>query len=721
MVRQLLRAENAGRVMFSGAPSHAIAAGCNRELLYRQEIEGPPLSPGTRRWPSEGAAPPALPEMLPNGLTWPRIVVLIAAERGAGGIAATSASISNQQYPLASHVVVSPRNGERTDAALARALVENDAEFVLVIAAGDLLAPGALAAAALAARTEKADAVIGLRVVFDHAGGAFVDVLSSPPGPLDPICARTAVRKFPAAFKGGDVLLSKAAIERAGGIPLTGSGEPIAELWCRLAQTGAKVAVIGRPMLLQFVDSADRAPAPEVRHLKIAALNDRGLLGGAGIAHRRLIEALRYAGHRVEVKTLAAKSPLAAAEWTEQFPEVEAEIEEGSFDFVLAGNIHGATRSASVLARINQRVPVLAVTHDLFLLTGRCAHPDDCTRIVFGCDRFCPTSTLYPQLAPSRIQEAWREKQRFLAMTAPPILIANSSWAADRARDLAPQGAAVESIDLPFPTHVFRPRDRATLRRQLDLPQGDVLVMFAAVIADAPSKGVQDLIGVLRRVAGPGVGFVAIGRIDDPDALDLPNLVAPGPITDEESLARWYGACDLYVTASRLETLGQTPIEAGLCGTPTVAYRATGLSTAVIDGLSGRLTELNPDALVEAITELIENHSMRQSLGTVGRIALENRNSHAASYLHLHRILVRRGFVAGPDQIGRIRFTPDLLGSFAGSAASHQGCRTVEPAPSTATRIIRRLKQKVWGRHLPLWMRRLSYLAFRARRAIGFT
>jgi glycosyltransferase involved in cell wall biosynthesis len=613
---------------------------------------------------------------------------------------------------------VASREGELPAAALARSLAEGDDDFILVIAAGDLLAPDALAAAALAAVTQAADAVAGLRVIFNRTGIAYVDIVSSPPGRLDLAIAMTAIAESggSAPFKGGEILLSRNAIERAGGIAIDEEGEPIAELWPRLAEIGANIALIGRPVVLQFAPVCSTPDKPRAQHLIVAALNDKGFSGGAGIAHRRLVEALRYAGHRVEVKTLESESGPAAAEWTKHFPRLESEIAMGNFDFVLAGNIHGATRSADVLARVHRHAPVLAVTHDLFLLTGRCAHPEGCTRIVFGCDQFCPTSTYYPQLAPRQIQSAWRDKQKVLATTAPPILIANSTWAADRARALAPPGAAIERIDLAFPTQVFRPRDRATLRRELNLPKDDVLLVFAAVIADASSKGTQDLLSVLRRVARPGVGFVAIGRIDDPGAFRLPNLFTPGPITDEDTLARWYGACDIHVTASQLETLGQTPIEAGLCGTPTVAYRATGLTTAVIDGVTGRLTDVSSEALIKAISDLIEDRVARNNLGAIARIALESRNSHAASYLGLHRILVTHGLIAGPGEVGRIRFSPKVLNSFMCSAAPDPSVSgTVQPAPHAGTRLLRRLKQMIWGRAMPLWARRLFYAAYLLR------
>lgn len=235
--------------------------------------------------------------------------------------------------------------------------------------------------------------------------------------------------------------------------------------------------------------------------------------------------------------------------------------------------------------------------------------------------------------------------------------------------------------------------------------------MFAAVIADAPGKGFADLVASLKRVARPGISFVAVGRLDDPAGVGLPHLIAAGPVGDEATLARWYGACDLYVTASRNETLGQTPVEAGLCGTPSVAYRASGLTTAVIDGVSGVLVPPEPGALAAMVAALIDDPQRRRHLGAWGRIALENRFSHAAAAMRMNDVLVARGLAPTRP---RIRFTSETLGRFAFARTRHPGRTGTVPAASPAlVRLARQVKQALLGRGQPLWLRRSHYAATR--------
>ena len=660
---------------------------------------------GIADWPF-GAAATTRPDSLPDGRPWPRIRVVTRlgpddATR-ADEVSATAASVLAQGYAEARHDLV--HAGSDGDRAVAALLEDGEGAFVLFLRVGDLLAPGALTALALEAALTGAEAVAGMRVLFDR-GVHGVDGLAEAHLPAD--------EPDEAPFTGGEVLLACDLVRRA-----SRADEPLRDLFRRLAGRGLAVVRIWRPVLLQADPGGASRTMP--RGWRIAALTDTGYHGGAGIAHRRLVEALALAGHDVVPMRLADESPPQAAEWTDRFPRTEATLDAGGYDLVLAGNLHGATRSLGVLGRIARGgTPVAAVLHDLFTLTGRCAHPKGCPLIVTGCDARCPTSAEYPQLAPQRIADAHAEKRAILGTEAGPRLLAGSDWAADQARRVGPPGTAVSRITLAFPTGVFRPGDRAVLRRELALPTSDVLVLFSAVIADAPDKGFADLRAALRRVAGPGVGFVALGRLDDPDAFGVPNLHAPGLVGDEAVLARWYAASDIVLTGSRLETLGQTPIEAGLCGTPSIAYRATGLTSAIVDGVTGCLVDDRAGALGDALAALIADAPRRRRLGAQARIVLESRFSHAASAASLAAALA--GHAHGPTlagSAGRIRFRPEMLARFSIAADRHPGEAGPVAAPSRAlVRRLRRAKHAILGRGMPLWLRRALYAASLVRGA----
>ncbi|WP_264050964.1 glycosyltransferase [Methylobacterium flocculans] len=664
-----------------------------------------PAAHGVADWPFGAPAIVANAWALPGDRVWPRIRIFILGDPRTRGLAATRASVEAQGYrDLRCDLV---HRDTDAGARLADGLADPETDAVMLLRAGDLLAPGALAALGLEAALSGADIVAGLRLVFG-AEPLGLDAPAAPPGLLREEAPPEGAL---APFTGGEMLLSRACVQAAGGFDPE-AASPVSALWPHLVRRGARLARVERPVLLQHTLEDTVAPMPP--GLSVAMLTDRGYSGGAGIGHRRLADALVLGGHRVTHLTLGAEVPAAAAEWTEHVPRAEAAVAARGYDLILAGNLHGATRSTGILERLGRHAPVAAVLHDLFPLTGRCAFPGDCPVIARGCDAGCPSPTAYPQLAPDRIAAAHAGKRAVLTGPHAPLLLANSAWTEAIARRLAPESARIGRIGLAFPTGVFRPGDRAALRRALGLPQDVVLVMFAAVIADAPGKGAADLAAILARVAGPGIGFVAVGRLDDPAAFGLAGLVVAGPIGDEDTLARWYGACDIYVTASRNETLGQTPVEAALCGTPTVAYRSTGLTTAVIDGVSGRLTDPEPEALETALRALIRDAAERHRLGALGRVAAEARSSHAAALMRLNDALVADGLLPPSAGTGRIRFAPEMLGQFAMARERAPGRSGTVPAPSPAAiRTARRIKQAVLGRGMPLWLRRGLYAGVR--------
>ncbi|KQO61860.1 hypothetical protein ASF20_09705 [Methylobacterium sp. Leaf88] len=658
-------------------------------------------------WPF-GPPRPALVVPPLTNRAWPRLrVVTLVHGPCDGPLAATRASVEAQGYPNLRHDLIPLAEGA---VQLPVIVADEGWDALLVLRPGDLLAPDALAALGLQFLLSGADVVVGLRVVFD-TGPLGLDAPAAPPGTLvDPAPPDGPL----ASFTGGEVLLKRSCVQAAGGLDPE-AAHPVAALWPRLVRQGAALARVGRPVLLHY---APGSVAPAMASgLSVASLTDQGQLGGAGIAHRRLCDALALAGHAVSDHCLGAESPPAAAEWVERFPQTEHALSQGGYDVVLAGNLHGATRRTTILGRLARTVPVAAVLHDLFPVTGRCASPSGCPIIAEGCDARCPSPNAYPQLLPQRIAGVYAEKQAILAGPEGPLLFAASDWSESAARALAPKGTRVDRIDLAFPTGVFRPGSREALRGELGLPSGDVLVMFAAVIADAPSKGTAELTAILRRVARPGLRFVAVGRLDDPDSLGIPDLIAAGPIGDEATLAAWYGACDLAITASRQETFGQTPVEAGLCGTPTVAYRTTGLATAVLDGVSGRLVPPDGGALEDALRALIADASERRRLGALGRIALESRNSHAACAMRLNDVFVARGILPASAGAGRLRFAPEMLSTFAMALDRAPGRTGLIPGDaSRGVRLARRAKHALVGRDMPPWLRRLLYAVATLRR-----
>ncbi len=262
---------------------------------------------------------------------------------------------------------------------------------------------------------------------------------------------------------------------------------------------------------------------------------------------------------------------------------------------------------------------------------------------------------------------------------------------------------------------MFQPNDRAGLRRG-SACRRTVLILISSVIVDGPDKGFDDLRAALQAVARPGVGVVAIGRLDDPARLGLANLYAPGLIADEDTLAAWYGACDLSRHREpprdpRADTDRGRPVRRADPGLPHLRADLRGDRRRVGPPRPGEA-----GALAEALAALVDDPSARARLGAFARIALESRYSPAAAVLSLEGVFRRHGL---RDPAVRPRFAPAMLGHFPFAAVRQAGAVGTVPAVSRPlVRRLRRAKQMVLGRRMPLLVRRCLYLAGRLRRSL---
>jgi len=188
-------------------------------------------------------------------------------------------------------------------------------------------------------------------------------------------------------------------------------------------------------------------------------------------------------------------------------------------------------------------------------------------------------------------------------------LIANTEL---EARDLIglygadPQRVAIvpPGVDLD----VFRPDGpdgRRRARARLGLPPAADVLLFvgriqplkapdvllrgvAQLVADRPERRERLVVAVLGGPSGSGM--------DRPEELQklavelgIGDLVTFHQPVGRAVLADWYRAADLVAVPSYSESFGLVAVEAQACGTPVVAARVGGLSTAVRDGVTGLL------------------------------------------------------------------------------------------------------------------------------------
>lgn len=244
--------------------------------------------------------------------------------------------------------------------------------------------------------------------------------------------------------------------------------------------------------------------------------------------------------------------------------------------------------------------PLVWTLHDMWPFTGGCHYSDDCNAYTINCGA-CPH--LLGQdprgfINPEDINDndlslhVFAQKQKYW-QNLPVTFVAPSQWVGDCVKQSRLfRHARVEVIHHGLDLGKFQPHAPATARQLLGLPAEPKLIVFGAMNSTAdPRKGFQLLLPALQQLAQHDnrAELVIFGSNETPGAALPFKTHVLGAINDDAKLSQIYTAADVMVVPSLQETFGQTAAEALACGTPVVAFDATGLKDVVDHRVNGYL------------------------------------------------------------------------------------------------------------------------------------
>jgi glycosyltransferase involved in cell wall biosynthesis len=300
----------------------------------------------------------------------------------------------------------------------------------------------------------------------------------------------------------------------------------------------------------------------------------------------------------------------------------------------------------AVLPVLAERGPIVWTLHDMDPLTGGCHYAG-------GCERFADCCGRCPQLARPRendlSRKVWRQKDRAFRRIGDDRLhvVAPSQWMADLARKSSLMGRfEVTVIPNGVDTAVFRPQDRATARRRLDLPPEAKIVLFVAHNLTNRRKGGATLMKALERPSDvPGLTLLTVGegRLDPPPGVAHRHIA---PVADEDAMADLYNAADVLAIASSEDNLPNTMLEAMACGLPVAAFDAGGVGETIDHGRTGMLAPAGDvDAFARIIGDLLGDDAKRQEMAAACRQLAERRfslSAAAGAYVQMYRSLLEK-------------------------------------------------------------------------------
>lgn len=264
------------------------------------------------------------------------------------------------------------------------------------------------------------------------------------------------------------------------------------------------------------------------------------------------------------------------------------------------------------------------------------------------------------------ISGGWRGRLHGAFLARADRLVAISG---EIAQEIAANGFAPERV-FHCPNGVdiarFAPSDalgRAALRRELGLPEGDILFLYAGVVDERKNvgwlieqwishcaedgKGHLVVVGPVSREDPGGAFFRSLSRRAGEAGLE-------GRMTMREYVERiedYYRACDVFVLPSLGEGMPNGVLEAMACGLPVVATRTSGTTDLIAEGENGYLFEpWDAAALLGRLSELAADASRRERMSARARSTTEDRFSIegvADRYMSLYGFGVSSGLRPG--------------------------------------------------------------------------
>lgn len=223
--------------------------------------------------------------------------------------------------------------------------------------------------------------------------------------------------------------------------------------------------------------------------------------------------------------------------------------------------------------------------------------------------------------------------ERVLARNADALVTASPHERELLERYYGADPSKMATIPCGVDLELFRPRDRAASRAQLNLPQDVPILLWVGRLEKL--KGVDILVSAVAQLESPDAQLVIVGGDEHAEELKA-ELIAQatqagiahrlrfeGAVAHDQ-LPAYYSAADVCVVPSYYESFGLVAVEAMACGTPVVASRVGGLVSTVVDGVTGFLIPWRcPEPFAEKLDVLLGNAELRQNFSRAARRSVE--------------------------------------------------------------------------------------------------
>ncbi len=310
-------------------------------------------------------------------------------------------------------------------------------------------------------------------------------------------------------------------------------------------------------------------------------------------------------------------------------------------DIIHIHNIHGGYFQTNLLSKLPKIAPIVWTFHDMFPITGHCAHSFECKKWKTGCGN-CEKLDIYPALKKDRTKFLWNYKNKVFN-SVDFTIVAPSLWLKKCVEESFLKNKDVRLIYNGIDLETFKKTDKSAARKELGLPENKKILLFSADGGvQNPFKGgefvslafekLQNRNDILFLNIGGNIGQLSENWLDY------------GYVNNAQTMAKLYSAADIYLFPTLADNCPLTAIESLACGLPVATFETGGVPEIVENGISGFVVEYkNGEKLVEALEKLLDNDELREKMAENAVAASKKFSSErmVLEYLRLYEELLK--------------------------------------------------------------------------------
>lgn len=290
--------------------------------------------------------------------------------------------------------------------------------------------------------------------------------------------------------------------------------------------------------------------------------------------------------------------------------------------------------------------PIVWTLHDMWAFTGGCHYSGTCEKFKSECGNCSFLKKPNPKDLSSRL---WKQKHE-VYKKSDIVFVTCSRWLASVAKkSRLLKGFRIESIPNPIDTNIFCPKDKAEVRKKLNLPEDKILILFASANIFDKRKGLDYLIHALIEMKNQhpetleNVELVLFGKAKhEINSLLSYKAINLSYLNSESKIADVYSAVDLFVLPSLEDNLPNTVMESLACGTPVVAFKNGGTPEMIDHQKNGYLAKYKSATdLAKGIHQILFQSDREQFSANARKKVMENYTQEivAKKYIEIYKSL----------------------------------------------------------------------------------